>query len=276
VLRCRIMWQKIIEAKETPLATLFSEAFIFRIPIFQRPLSWKEDNFEQLIEDIKDSMNLEEGHFLGSIILQQKKQRNLYDLIDGQQRMAALTILLAVVRDISKNPELRESIQTYIYQKKDPYKGLPETMRVTPWEDLKDMFRRYVYTPSGTQKFLEDFKKGSIEYKDTDDPIYHLWEAINIFTCKLNEIADLEKFITHMLRNVYVVCIKTQNLATAYRLFNILNTRGLPLATSDLLKSENLGVIEDEEERERYGRIWRSIEDGIGRESSQMLLAIYA
>jgi uncharacterized protein with ParB-like and HNH nuclease domain len=107
--------ERIIEAKEVPLATLFSEEFIFEIPIFQRPLSWNEDNFEQLIED---SMSLEEGHFLGSIILQHK-QGNLYDLIDGQQRMAALTILFAVIRDITKNPELRDTIQSYIYQRKE-------------------------------------------------------------------------------------------------------------------------------------------------------------
>jgi uncharacterized protein with ParB-like and HNH nuclease domain len=256
--------ERIIEAKEVPLATLFSEEFIFEIPIFQRPLSWDKDNFEQLIEDVKDSMSLEEGHFLGSIILQHK-QENLYDLIDGQQRMAALTILFAVVRDITKNPELRDNIQSYIYQKKDPYKGLPEAMRVTPWEDLKDMFRQYVYTPGGTQKFLEDFKKGHISYKDTDDPVYHLFEAINTFTSKLSEI-DLERFATHMLRNIYVVCIKTRNLATAYRLFNILNTRGLPLSPSDLLKSENLGVIRDEEERKKYAVIWREIENEVGRE----------
>jgi len=256
--------ERIIEAKEVPLATLFSEEFIFEIPIFQRPLSWDKDKFEQLIEDIKDSLSLEEGHFLGSIILQHK-QGNLYDLIDGQQRMAALTILFAVIRDITKNPELRDTIQSYIYQRKDPYKGLPEAMRVTPWEDLKDMFRQYVYTPEGTKKFLEDFRNRCISYKDTDDPVYHLFEAINTFTSKLGEI-DLESLVKHMLRNIYVVCIKTRNLATAYRLFNILNTRGLPLSPSDLLKSENLGAIEDEEERKKYAVIWREIENEIGRE----------
>ncbi|NHV46057.1 MAG: DUF262 domain-containing protein [Candidatus Verstraetearchaeota archaeon] len=256
--------ERIIEAKEVSLATLFSEEFIFEIPIFQRPLSWNEDNFEQLIEDIKDSMSLEEGHFLGSIILQHK-QGNLYDLIDGQQRMAALTILFAVIRDITKNPELRDTIQSYIYQRKDPYKGFPEAMRVTPWEDLKDMFRQYVYTPGGTKKFLEDFRNRRISYKNADDPVYHLFEAINTFTSKLGEI-DLESLVKHMLHKIYVVCIKTRNLATAYRLFNILNTRGLPLSPSDLLKSENLGVIEDEEERKKYAVIWREIENEIGRE----------
>lgn len=262
------MPEKVIEAKETSLSALFSEDFIFRIPIFQRPLSWTEDNFEQLIEDIEDSMTLEEGHFLGSIILQQSKQeKNLYELIDGQQRMTALTILFAVIRDVTENPDLRERIQnSYIYQKEDPYKGLPEAMRVMPWEDLEDIFKKYIYTLGGTKKFLYDFKRGFIPYKDTDDPVYHLFEAITIFTSKLNEAKDLERLVIHMLRNVYVVYIKTQNLATAYRLFNTLNTRGLSLSSSDLLKSENLGAIENEEERKKYATIWRDVENRIGRE----------
>jgi len=69
-----------------------------------------------------------------------------------------------------------------------------------------------------------------------------------------------------MLTNVYVVYIKTKNLTTAYRLFNVLNTRGLPLTPSDLLKSENLGAIKDEKERERYGEKWLRIERNLGRE----------
>jgi len=257
------MSEKIIKAEEKPLSELFSEHYVFTVPIFQRPLSWNRENFEQLVEDIKDSMDLKEGHFLGSIILQ-RREGNLYDLIDGQQRMVALTVLLAVIRDITEKADLKERIQGYIYQKEDPYKGLPEAMRVTPWEDLKDVFREYVYTEGGTQKFLKDFGR-RIPYKDFDDPIFHLYEAIDTFTNRLREV-DLEELVKHLLRNVYVVCIETQSLTTAYRIFNVLNTRGLPLSPSDLLKSENLGVIRDEEERRKCAEIWRSIENELGRE----------
>lgn len=266
------MLERIIKAEEAPLADLFSDKFIFEIPIFQRPLSWSEDNFEKLIDDIKDSMELGVGHFLGSIILQ-KKDKNFYDLIDGQQRIAALTILLAVIRDFTNNYDLREFTHSYIYQKRDPYRGIPETMRFIPWENLKDIFKRYIYEVGGTKKFLDDFRSGIIKYKDKDDPLYHLWEAIKIFTQKLKEIKDLEEFVTHLLRNIYVVYIETKDLITAYRLFNILNTRGLPLTASDLLKSENLGAIKDNKERERYGRIWRDIENRIGREELSNLIS---
>ena len=105
--------EKFIEAKEVSLGTLFSEQFLFRIPIYQRPLSWNRDNFEQLFEDIKDSMDLEEGHFLGSIILQEVGEHT-YELVDGQQRMVALTILLAVIRDVTDIKDLKEHAHRYL------------------------------------------------------------------------------------------------------------------------------------------------------------------
>jgi len=61
-----------IEAKEVSVGKLFSPDFIFTIPIYQRPLSWDKENFDQLFEDIYDAMtNKETQYFLGSIILQE-------------------------------------------------------------------------------------------------------------------------------------------------------------------------------------------------------------
>ncbi|RKY63447.1 MAG: hypothetical protein DRQ02_12605 [Candidatus Latescibacterota bacterium] len=62
---------------------------MFKIPIYQRPLSWEKDNFDQLFEDIFDAMgNNEKRYFLGSIILQEHEhEKNKYYLVDGQQRI---------------------------------------------------------------------------------------------------------------------------------------------------------------------------------------------
>ena len=98
-----------IKAEKIKIGNLFSEAFRFRIPNFQRPLSWKKDNFDKLFEDIYNAfMNEQEEYFLGSIILQ--KQNNFHDIIDGQQRLVAIAILLAVTRDKCKDDELKSSI----------------------------------------------------------------------------------------------------------------------------------------------------------------------
>ena len=93
-----------IEAKEVTVGKLFSPDFIFEIPIYQRPLSWARDNFDLLFEDIYDALtNKENQYFLGSIILQEhENKKNRYDIVDGQQRLSALAILMAVIREIGR------------------------------------------------------------------------------------------------------------------------------------------------------------------------------
>jgi len=268
-----------IEAKEVTVGKLYSPDFMFKIPIYQRPLSWKKDNFDQLFEDIFDAMSSnEKQYFLGSIILQEHEHdKNKYYLVDGQQRISSLAILMPVIRDSTHNTKLKQKLTSYLYQEEDEFKGIPAEMRIIPWEDLKDMFKEYIYEPEGTKKFLDDFESKLIKYNDTQDPRYHLYEAISVFAEKLREKLqepnDLERFVKYLLNQVYLVYIKTAAFASAFRLFNVLNTRGLPLNTSDLLKSENIGEIKEESMRLQYAKIWRDIENNLGREELENIIA---
>ena len=266
-----------IEAKEVTVGKLFSPDFMFKIPIYQRPLSWEKDNFDQLFEDILDAINNDQKqYFLGSIILQEH-DKNKFDLVDGQQRISSLAILMAVIRDLTNISDLKNNLTSYLYQKEDKYKRIPAETRIAPWEDLKEMFKKYIYELGGTKKFMEDFERKLIKYNDTQDPCYHLYEAISVFTekleGKLQKPNNLERFVGYLLNQVYLVYIKTLAFASAFRLFNVLNTRGLPLNTSDLLKSENIGEIKDESMRLQYAKIWRDIENNLGREELQNVIA---
>jgi len=268
-----------IEAKEVKIGKVFSPDFMFEIPIYQRPLSWERDNFEQLFEDIFDAMNNNENqYFLGSIILQEhEQQENKYYLIDGQQRISALAILMAVIRDFTDISDLKQNLAHCLYQPASIFFNIPAEMRIIPWDDLKDIFGNYIYESGGTQKFINDFERNSIEYTDMQDPRYHLYEAICVFEKqlkgKLQKPDDLKRFVIYLLNQVYLVYIKAANFDSAFRLFNVLNTRGRPLTTSDLLKSENIGAIEDKSTRLQYANIWRAIEDKLGRVELENVIA---
>ena len=268
-----------IEAKEVKIGKVFSPDFMFEIPIYQRPLSWEWDNFEQLFEDIFDAMNNNENqYFLGSIILQEhEQQENKYYLIDGQQRISALAILMAVIRDFTDISDLKQNLAHCLYQPASIFFNIPAEMRIIPWDDLKDIFGNYIYESGGTQKFINDFERNSIEYTDMQDPRYHLYEAICVFEKqlkgKLQKPDDLKRFVIYLLNQVYLVYIKAANFDSAFRLFNVLNTRGRPLTTSDLLKSENIGAIEDKSTRLQYANIWRAIEDNLGRVELENVIA---
>jgi hypothetical protein len=268
-----------IEAKEVKVGKVFSPDFIFEIPIYQRPLSWKDDDFDQLFEDIFDAMNNNENqYFLGSIILQEdEQQENKYYLIDGQQRISALAILMAVIRDFTDISDLKQDLAHCLYQPERPFFKIPAEMRIIPWGDIKDIFIKYIYEPEGTHKFMIDFKRDSIEYIDKQDPRYHLYEAIDVFERKLRgklrEPDDLKRFIIYLLNQVYLVYIKASNFDSAFRLFNVLNTRGQSLTTSDLLKSENIGEIKDESTRSQYANVWRDMENNLGRDELENVIS---
>ncbi len=126
-----------IEAKEVTVAKLFSPDFIFKIPIYQRPLSWERDNFDQLFEDVHDAViSKEKQYFLGSILLQEHEHdKNRFYIVDGQQRISSLAILMAVIRDSTKNPKLKGNITSYLYQEEDEFKRIPAEMRIMPWQE---------------------------------------------------------------------------------------------------------------------------------------------
>jgi len=262
-----------IEAKEVKVGDIFSPSFMFKITIYQRNFSWSYDDFDVLFEDIAESMDSgQKQYFLGSILLQETSLAHLYELVDGQQRLTCLAILFAVIRDSIKNEDLTNQIQEYLYQSEDPLKGIPAVMRISPWKDLSKLFQKYVYNINGTETFIEDFNKKIITYTDTQDPVYHLYEAISIFKSKVSEMDNLENYLVYLLNNVYMVYIKTNSFNSAFRLFNVLNSRGVPLSTYDLLKSENLGEINSEEQREEYASKLRNIENEIGLKEIEKII----
>ena len=72
---------------------IFSDNDIqYVIPLYQRAFAWEDKEISQLIEDIKDFE--EDNYYIGSLIVSKKENKNLYEVIDGQQRLTALFLLL--------------------------------------------------------------------------------------------------------------------------------------------------------------------------------------
>lgn len=81
------------------------------IPDYQRIYCWQEKNVIRLLEDIQ---NLEKEYRLGTIILQKKNHTTgsqIYDIIDGQQRLVTLSLILLALGDTS-SPLLQKSFQS--------------------------------------------------------------------------------------------------------------------------------------------------------------------
>ncbi|MFJ7370261.1 DUF262 domain-containing protein [Lysinibacillus sp. NPDC098008] len=70
------------------VSNLFFQAN-YEIPIYQRNYAWREEQIQQLLDDINTSSH---NYFLGTLIVNQK-DLDSYEVIDGQQRLTTLFLL---------------------------------------------------------------------------------------------------------------------------------------------------------------------------------------
>ena len=118
----------------------------YRVPDYQRPYVWGTDQVTDLLDDISEWLYArpDSEYFLGSIVLQERDNNGIieFDLLDGQQRMTTCLMIYAVGRDLSKDDRLEEHCREAIFQQEDPYKGIPERLRIV--YDIRDDVRQFI------------------------------------------------------------------------------------------------------------------------------------
>lgn len=241
----------------------------FRIPEYQRPYVWGYDEIHDLLDDLTFAMQTkaESDYFLGSFVFQSKvanpnegQKFDENDLLDGQQRMTTILLLFSVIRDLSRDDDAIEECQKCIYQKSSKYKNIPERTRLVFGirESVQQFIEDYVKTKDGTNN-TEELK--GLAKATPDVSIRNMVNAIseirNFF--EQNNI-EPELLLQFLLNNVLLIYVSTENLEDAFRLFTILNDRGVPLRNSDILKSINLGELELNSDKIKYAKLWEEAE----------------
>ena len=111
------------EAKEYTVDKLLNDA-IYYIPRNQRKYVWKQENWEDMYDDILlVADHTASSHFIGSIVLKDEGKKDglaRYTVIDGQQRILTLTIFLISIMFIMKKRNLMDDFggtQKYLVAK---------------------------------------------------------------------------------------------------------------------------------------------------------------
>ena len=84
-----------IDFKDDGIGHFVKDKFL-RVPIFQRSYAWEKSNIQDLLEDIRNSYP--EDYFIGTIVVTNKD--DYLEIVDGQQRLATISIIFATVRDL--------------------------------------------------------------------------------------------------------------------------------------------------------------------------------
>ena len=255
-----------IKSNKVKLMDIFSERFWFVIPEYQRSYVWENDNIMELLDDLFFAYENkpENEYFLGSLVLKKLDNESFpeYEVLDGQQRLTTFFIMLAVLRDLIDNPRNKSQMQEKIYQEEDEFNGVPERSRITYKirDNIEGFIKTYVITEGGTSK--EDYLYNLKDEKNIS--ISHMANAILILRRELSQREDIFEFAKYINKKALFIYVSTSNTEDAFRMFTILNDRGIPLTSADILKSENIGALDSDKEKQKYAQLWEDIEAKYG------------
>ncbi len=229
----------------------------YLIPFFQREYSWKQRHWKRLRDDLWAL--LEDGgssqHFLGPLVCTPMSgnvpaEVPAFQLIDGQQRLTTLTLILAALRDVASEhgmDDLAAKIQEdYLLHKRE--KGL-QRYKVVPRLSDRDALIAIVEGHSAT-----DFKRFNV---------YRAWmffrKTIGEWTGD-DPAEKLELLFKAIVGRLSLVMI-TIDGENPYEIFESLNSTGLPLEESDLIRNYLFMQVPTESQPDFNTAHWEPFEE---------------
>ena len=252
-----------LPASEVPLHKVFSSDYHFKIPDYQRPYAWEQDQAGQLLDDVVESMarSADEPYFLGSLILVKQAGVASADVIDGQQRLTTLTILFAVLRDLTAVHELQTELSDFIRERGSLSQGLKPEPRLALRPKDRQFFATHVQVPGAIGGLLE-LKPDSLK----TDAQKAIQANARLFWEQLSDWDDGDRLalVQRLSTQTWLVVVSTPDLDSAHRIFSVMNARGLDLSPTDIFKAQLIGDLPDDQSA-AYAERWENAEEDLGR-----------
>lgn len=270
----------LLDTKTVNLNETLGNGKIYRVPQFQRDYSWDKDNWEDLWNDIELAVENKTAHYMGSVVLQSTNNKE-YLIIDGQQRFTTLTLLtLAVISsiqnlvdngiDIEANKERIDILMRQYVGQKDPT-SLTYSSKLFLNENNDGFF----------QNRLIGFKD-PINVRKLSDSEKLLWEAYQFFKSKVegkfnNDGGSYASFLNNIVGELMMfIQITVEDELNAYTVFETLNSRGVELTSTDLLKNYLFSLVAGSAtDLKQVKDQWKKIIDVIGLKEFPNFLRYY-
>ncbi len=244
-----------MKAVDRPFTQIVNGSSQFIIPVFQRDYSWTEAQCEQLWNDILTVAAREstKGHFLGSVVYVPTRASSAgftqWLLIDGQQRVTTLSLLLAALRDHILEAEWNGGADDPTSKKIDAYflKNIQEDGE----RQQKLILRRH------DQKTLQALINRTDLPKEPSDRIVENYEY---FRDNIRN-SDPAQIYRGIGRLVIVDVTLDRNTDDPQLIFESLNSTGVDLSESDLIRNFLLMRLPETEQTALYNNYWSKIEE---------------
>lgn len=272
--------EQLLSAETKNFKSIMSENKKIIVPPYQRAYSWKEQQWEDLWEDIKKSKKAKRKHYMGALVFINRKGGTL-EVVDGQQRLTTISILInSVVQyitgliskniEVEKNIERRNLIRNLI--------GRKSAVDLT-WENIlqlnnenNNFYVTYIMNPEFASKIPAKILSTNKLLLQCQEYFY---KKIDSYCKDSNKLEQIIELAYHVAENmIFVKMVATDDLS-AYTIFETLNDRGLDLSVTDLLKNYLLSLFKYQNDQNFAKTRWDEIISKVELKNFPMFLRYY-
>ena len=219
---------------------------IYEIPIYQRNYAWGYDEIATLIQDVYDKfkMNQDATYFIGTLV-SYKKAENVYEIIDGQQRLTTIRIILGFLYSLNNENEILQPILQPLNSR------LTFRAREKSDEALKNI-------PSNTKE--HKLKRNSITSIDDGYKFAKAkFEELSEKHFEGYAVSDFVDFVKFFLNKVHIIHYQVPADIDLNHYFEIMNSRGEQLEKHEIVKAMIIAIFsENSAYRQIVYKIWNA------------------
>lgn len=255
---------------------LFGEKDVrYAIPVYQRAFAWGvdkpgevtyENEIERLMDDVHGLESGKENYYIGSLVVCRKqdpenKDKVVFEVIDGQQRLTALYIVLKCLAKPDREIAFNSSLSYDCREKSQ--------LAVQKIDEIVNAVKEREWSENAVH---EDPPPNDDERKDEkrqwkfgkDDLENSICEAVRTVFRRFEKEDGYCKTLFENLKKVRLFRIEVPEGTDLNRYFEIMNTRGRQLEQSDIVKARLMGWLDSDKKKEWFARIWNACRDMSG------------
>jgi hypothetical protein len=256
-----------VRAQESSLSGVFGPGERLCMPPYQRSYSWEKREALDLLSDLLSASDNGTPHFVGAIVLVASREDGIVEIVDGQQRLTTLTILLAVLRDLETDKDLKAELQSLLADEARPMLGEAATWRLTLNHMDGPFFRATIQSPNGTLELQNEPGESESQQRMVQNAAAFVKEIQKLTDKRRRALANT------VCNGCAIVRVIVQDRDSGFRVFRVLNTRGKEPNAHDIIKTElferaKFNVVE----AEKFAEQWQEHEAFLGGNAFDDLL----
>ncbi len=206
--------------RELSIRELTSLEDYFFVPVYQRAFSWTTLEIRQLIIDIKDTYKQDKPYYIGSLVVYKRKDGK-GEVIDGQQRLTALSILLSVLKN------------------EFGFSSLP--MLFIKYEARLD-----------AEICRDKIHNGDVSEDNSFSRAY------KVFHQELSDVEDIKRLVSFLLSYVTLLEVTVPEDIDLNLYFEAMNRHSFQLLRSDILRHKGEAVLSDPKDKKIFNLVFEA------------------